>query len=600
MTTLAINNPIFSNLYGNPAINQLALEGLVRISNSNPGLNAVLSQAASREAGPVKIRLATAKELQEYGAGAFFKYDADEIRDTDGFMSVAIDPSWLTGPNANLASFGAARGNFAGIITHEFDHYLRVAAFRATDDLADPSKSFPNLTNEQRFEAYATGRMQVEVLGWYSSMKANQFARTGSANGVFSQGDLLALGDVERELYKLEGRGIQAGLAGDSLQNYMAENGAPILSKSQPYWGSYVSDYDRNMTSNGVNYQAVRDRVAYKLESPEDVVSWRETVGSSQQLTSVITYRNGNTQSTTENLDGSISEETRSSSGSLMSTVLSSTVNGAVQITVYGPSNQLQSTTLQQTFDDGSSLKTTTYPDGKQTFTSTVSGTPTGNFTEVTRTFTATGELISTVTTTRADTNDANSPTTQTVISKVNGQDLSVTYTLDANNTATVKSVDSINGVALTDPIAAAATLQSLGTSTFTLTPTSQLDPASQGTLAAALPGLQANLSIAAGGTGTGTPTGTSTGTSTSDPGTTQTTTTSVTTTDGVVIGFNGANQVTTVVVPTASPADNFVPVTVNSTCYYLSSWLRPYLLVCSTKRPLKIASNDDFERITA
>ena len=67
-----------------------------------------------------------------------------------------------------------------------------------------------------------------------------------------------------------------------------------------------------------------------------------------------------------------------------------------------------------------------------------------------------------------------------------------------------------------------------------------------------------------------------------------------------LVSGFDGANQVTTVVQPTASPADNFVSVTANCTCYYFSSWLHSYLLGYSTKTLLKPASNDGFWRVAA
>ena len=354
MTTLAINNPIFSNLFNNPAINQVALRRFVSIANSNPVLNAALSQAASEETGKVKIRLATIEELRDLGAGAFFKYDAVEIRDTEGFMSVAIDPAWLIGPNANFAAINVGRTNLPGIIAHEFDHYLRVGAFRATDDFLDPSKTFPNLTSEQRFEAYATGRMQVEVLGWYTSMKANQFARTGTENGAFSPLDLMAIGEVERELYRVELRGIQAGLAGDSLQKYVADNGAPILSKSQAYWDSYVGDYAANMNPTDLNYQAVRSRVAYKLETPEDVVGWQEAGGGL-----VVTYRNGTVRTSIDNPDGTGSDELRDSGGNLLGKVVTSLSGTIFQTETFGANNQLQSTTTTQTYDDGTSLTTT-------------------------------------------------------------------------------------------------------------------------------------------------------------------------------------------------------------------------------------------------
>lgn len=63
MTTFTIDNAIFKTLRDDPTVNSEALQRLVSIANSNPVLNALVSQAASGEAGAVKFRLATAGEL---------------------------------------------------------------------------------------------------------------------------------------------------------------------------------------------------------------------------------------------------------------------------------------------------------------------------------------------------------------------------------------------------------------------------------------------------------------------------------------------------------------------------------------------------------
>ena len=112
MTTLTIDDAIFTTLRADPSVNPAALLRFVGIANSNPVLNAALSQAASGQAGPVKIRLATTAELAEARAEAFFKYDAGEIEKTDGFMSVALTPAWFVGPNAQRGKLGSDTGNW--------------------------------------------------------------------------------------------------------------------------------------------------------------------------------------------------------------------------------------------------------------------------------------------------------------------------------------------------------------------------------------------------------------------------------------------------------------------------------------------------------
>lgn len=233
MNTLSIDSKVFSLLKGNPAINPAALDTLVRLANSNPVLNRYLSRAEA--ADDVRIRTAVGDELAKtIGNAAFVSGETENNRNS---MAVVLQPSWFIGSDALFAGSSSSAQRWintsaAGLITHEFDHYANVGNSLALDDLRDPGKPFDG-GPEQRFTAYVTERMKGETLGWYADLKAQQFGRTGSAEGVLYGADLKGVGAVEAELYKIEQIGRKIGLSGDTLTDFVVEQGAPFLSKSQ-------------------------------------------------------------------------------------------------------------------------------------------------------------------------------------------------------------------------------------------------------------------------------------------------------------------------------------------------------------------------------
>ncbi len=107
-------------------------------------------------------------------------------------------------------------------------------------------------------------------------------------------------------------------------------------------------------------------------------------------------------------------------------------------------------------------------PNSYLTTTTIISGDTNGVYTQVDRSFDVQGNLTSTATTIRAT---AGGELTTTVDSKVGGNDVSVTYSYDANKAPVVQSLNSINGqavdVATSDAFALQANAQqSAGTST--------------------------------------------------------------------------------------------------------------------------------------
>lgn len=298
MTTFSIESSIFAKLKTTVGINSIALQRLIDAANQNPELNLMLTKAESFN--DVVIRIAENNELVNLGAGAVFDYFT-QGQINDNRMAIIIDPSWVIGPSATLNTTSlATRASVLNVFGHEFDHYMRVETFREIDKLQDLSYR-PELTAEQRFELYATQRMQAEVQGWYTGLRTFRAELTaGNTAGDISALDRRRLTSVEQLLLDVEAQGRKSGLSGAELETFIAENGAAVLSRNSGYWNTYV---DAMSNVNGINADAVRQRLAYRLNQPDDVLEWsaQGVEGAPQILT--ISYRNGQRVEETQNPD---------------------------------------------------------------------------------------------------------------------------------------------------------------------------------------------------------------------------------------------------------------------------------------------------------
>jgi Ca2+-binding RTX toxin-like protein len=371
MPVLTINDPLFATLRAAPQVNTLALERLVDLVNRNPVVNALLT-VGTASVDDLRFRLAVPGDPN---AGASFQYGEKELQRTGGFMSIVLDPGWLTGTKPDLLDVGLERtlmGGMPALIAHEADHYRRVQAFRSIDALADPNVQFPGITPEQRFERYATGRMKIEVMGWYTSMKAQQYAATGSADGKMATFPP-SMGLIEQELYKVERRGIDQGLRGAALEAYVAENGAPILSRDRisNYWGTYVSAFNTGMGSTVIDAatsETIRGNIQYRLPTDGDVMDIVSTGGGAEPLQTHVTYRNGDTSTETQNADGSSVTVKRAAGGQTLETMTTTIRSDGARetVTTNGAGLEIQHSVLKQ-FDDGSVIETSTLANGDST-----------------------------------------------------------------------------------------------------------------------------------------------------------------------------------------------------------------------------------------
>jgi Ca2+-binding RTX toxin-like protein len=395
MTTFSINDPIFTGLKNAVGVNIAALQRLVDAANQNSELNFAMTRAVALN--DVVIRLADPEELATVRAGAYFDFTSLRPRD-DEKMAIVIDPTWIVGDGATLGVLNkVTRANLIDVFVHEFDHYIRADAFKENERLRNLNYRAGELTNEQRFELYIKNQMQLEVQGWYAGLRAFRREVAGGSYAALIASDMMRVNDIEKRLLEVEDQGRRQGLSGAALESFVIEKGAAVVSINGQYWERYASSMSH---VSGVDVKAVRARLAYRLDQPDDVVEWNESGGADAPLVSTVVYRNGTRIEETQNLDLSGQALHFDASNHLIERVeVVANPDGTRTAVTEDGFGETRSSQTIQTFDDGSSIvqtvdfadhslsETTTATDGTihssvtTTFGQAANGTETNAFT---------------------------------------------------------------------------------------------------------------------------------------------------------------------------------------------------------------------------
>ncbi|MGB4115460.1 MAG: VCBS domain-containing protein [Polaromonas sp.] len=315
---------------------------------SDPVLFAKLTQELSKL--PIK-----------YGEQAVRDFENQILRATGYFIS-SESPNALPADVAQAAADKFIELIPGGGVENESDVFAQSVETRLSELLAGKDTSNANIYAIPSGPGDGAGAASVVVqLQNGESVTIN---RNGDVSYRFKQTDdsgnvLWTVQSVDKS-YQTVLKEVSGVL---DTRNYSATNQLLLQVTETPQSNGSISTVTRTglgQITSTVNVQKIDDNTIIT-----DTIKYTPT-GQFQSrnisTTAPDSNGNGNPTNTEQNLD---------IAGIQINKTITSVVGGTNQTEVYGPTNQLQSTTTAQTFDDGTQLVTVNYPSGFQTIIST-------------------------------------------------------------------------------------------------------------------------------------------------------------------------------------------------------------------------------------